>query len=210
MLINKIEGSDSLENILSSLNKIKELAITGIGKENKVENELNSSNTINVITPFIEEKIIESYKNKELNIIFTNLRGLKDKHKYKKYNFIRTYPKYERKIHSKMYLLDGRKIILGSTTNAIKGINIEASLIIENKELYKNGKACFDKINGKCSDLKDIVDTNEINEMQELEIKVSKNIFVSKAEIDWENEKILFELKSKLNKSYEIKSARKQ
>lgn len=210
-IINEIEDTDSLMVILKALNKIKEVAITGIEKENKIENELNNSKKISIITPFLEEKIVNNYKNtSSLNVIFTNLRGLKNKDKYKEYDFIKVYPRNERKIHSKIYLLDGKKVIVGShnfTTSAIKGDNIEASLICEYNELYKGSKEFFDNIYDKCLEISESID-NEINELSQNEIKIPKYFYVSKAEIDWKNEKLSFEITPKSDEKYTIKSIR--
>lgn len=204
-IINCIEKKDSLKDILEALNKIDEISITGIKEDkNKIIKELDKCNDLTVVSPFIDHNIINEFNNKidKLNIIFTNLRGLKNKERFKEYsNIINVYPKNERKIHSKLYLLNNLKmVIIGShnfTKNALKDGNIEASLIIKDEKIFYLCKNIEKKIKEKCKKF-DIFES-EIEVISEEEKEKNHYYYISKSEIDWKEEKMLFEIKSKNN-----------
>lgn len=209
-----IENLNDYKDIFNKiLEQFPELIITGIEKNistNNIKNELEKSEKISVITPFLSSKIVDIYceKGKEIEIIFTNLKGLKkDDIKgvgdcIEKYKNLHIYLyNGERKIHEKIYLLTQQskkqKLIIGShnfTYNSINGQNVEASIITDkfNKEI----KTYFQNLEKESSELKSKEEVKKlVNENYEND-REEKNIYISNAIIDWENCKLSIEITS--------------
>ena len=217
--IEKLESNDD-NNVFEILNLINnyvdDIFITGIRnyeKDNLLKEKLSKASSFKVITPFINDEILNNYNNLEVALTTFSSIDAKVKNKIneklddetQKFSIKKVEEKNNRKIHAKIYIINNnsnKEMLIGShnfTTSAINGKNVEASYLIKEQTMVNNFEKYF-------NELYDCLPTNwhdiEVTETETNTPLQKSNIEILNAKIDWNEYKVEIILKLEDSKEY--------
>ena len=186
------EKNVNLKEIFKFLNdNIENLYITGLDDDKKLLSLIKDDKDLKIITPFLDEDMVKKYRKATILLTTNRIHKLKNK-----YDNVRLYQKDDSHIHAKIYILNEKKVIIGSHnfTKAAFDNNIEASILIEDKESVGYLNKLFEKYINNSQEL----DNDKIEEPDDYEKDSDKKLVeIKSAIVDYTKLEIQIVLDSK-------------